>query len=81
MPNSRHRHKHHGPQQHTHSTTPKPQKRNAATLMAIFVGVFGAAISALFSHSDFMWIAIGTLAGAVAGYFVGKGIDNTVAKK
>ena len=49
--------------------------------MAIFVGVFGAAISALFSHSDFMWLAIGAIAGAVTGYLVGRGLDNTVAKK
>ncbi|HRI19752.1 MAG TPA: hypothetical protein PLA68_02305 [Panacibacter sp.] len=83
MPNSRQRHKHHHqhPRQHQHTTTTKPKKRSAATLMAIFIGVFGAAIGALFSHSSILWIVTGLFIGATTGYLVGRGIDNTVARK
>lgn len=82
MPNSRQRHKHpHQPQQHQHAATAKTKKRSAAILMAIFIGVFGAAIGALFGHMEIRWIATGIFIGAAAGYLVGRGIDNTVAKK
>ncbi len=81
MPNSRQRRKHHQqPQQHQHSPSAKSKKRNAATLMAIFIGVFGAAIGALFGHMEILWVATGIFIGATAGYLVGRGIDNSVSK-
>lgn len=84
MPNSRHRHKghHHAHPQtvHPHTVKAKP-KRSAATLMAIFIGVFGLAAGAFFSRYNVMWIVVGAAIGAVTGYLIGSGIDRTFAKK
>ena len=49
--------------------------------MAIFIGVFGLAAGAFFSSYSITWIVIGAAAGAIAGYFIGSGIDRTFAKK
>lgn len=82
MPRSRSRHKH--PHGHhpaaTHEIAHKP-KRKAAFVMSLLGAVMGAVIALIASDSQVLWILVGATIGLVAGYFLGKGIDKSTARK
>jgi ABC-type dipeptide/oligopeptide/nickel transport system permease subunit len=49
--------------------------------MSLLGAVMGAVIALIASDTQSLWIVMGAVIGLVAGYFLGKGIDNTTAKK
>jgi hypothetical protein len=86
MPRSRTRHKHHH-QQH-HSNPPQQQaqaktstRRSAVSIMIVFIGLLGLFIAFIAAGTDILWLIVGALAGAVAGYFIGRSMDRLAAKK
>jgi outer membrane lipoprotein SlyB len=85
MPQSSHRHKHkhsaHGNIRHEQAALKPHRKRNAALLMAIFIGFLGLAIGALASGMNYSWMIASTAIGAVAGALIGHGIDKSLDKK
>lgn len=84
MPQSRTRHKH---QQHpphgegsfepAHHTKPK---RKAVGIMAVLVSVMSILIAILSTTFSYAWIALAAGIGALAGYFIGHGIDRSLLK-
>jgi hypothetical protein len=79
MPHSRHRHKHQSHQPHHRPVATKP-KRKATPIATFLIAVFGLVMGALASQSNFLWMGVGALAGAFAGYLVGRNIDKGAAK-
>ena len=75
MPHSRHRHKHQSHQPHHHPVA-KP-KRKATPIITFLGAIFGLLVGAIASESNLLWIAIGLIGGAFAGYLIGKNIDKT----
>ena len=89
MPISRTRHKHghqHHPRVqpkggHSAPAAPKPrQRRSAVTMMVILIAIFGTGIAFLSAGSEITWLLAGALLGAIAGYFIGQGMDKAAAK-
>ena len=91
MPTSRNRKKHahhqHHPRPHTntgaaaaHATAKHPRKRSAITIMMIFLAVIGTGVAFLAGGSNGTLLLGGALLGAIAGYFIGQGMDKAVAK-
>ena len=83
MAQSRHRHKHaHHHAQPTHSATgTRPHaQRKAVTIMMIFIGVLGLFVAYVSAGPDLLWLTTGTVAGVVAGFFVGRYMDKTAGK-
>jgi len=80
MPHSRHRHKHESHQPHHHPAPPKPS-RKATPIITFLAAIFGLVVGAMASESNLLWMIIGAIAGTIAGYFIGKNIDGTAAKK
>ena len=80
MPHSRHRHKHQSHQPHHHPVAAKA-KRKATPITTFLIAVFGLVVGALASQSNFLWMAVGAIIGAGAGYLVGRNIDKVEARK
>ena len=80
MPHSRHRHKHESHQPHHHPAPPKPT-RKATPIVTFLAAIFGLVVAAMASESDWLWMIIGAIVGAVAGYLIGKNIDSAADKK
>jgi divalent metal cation (Fe/Co/Zn/Cd) transporter len=80
MPSSKHRRKppHHPKANHPHSES--KSKKNAAFYMAIIFGIFGALIALTATGGNIIWMLAGAAAGAAAGFFSGKSIDNAGKK-
>lgn len=80
MPQSRTRHKH-----PVHSASGGPPRRadsprkNAAPIMAIFVGLIATGIT-LLSGAALSTIAIAAGIGVVIGFFIGRSLDKNVRK-
>lgn len=74
-PHHRKKHKEHL-QQFKHRNDPATNKARSkgSSVFAIVGAVFGLGISYLASGA-MLWMAIGTIAGLLAGYFIGKMID------
>lgn len=66
--------------QHYHPSGKPKRKRNAALLMAIFIGLVGLTIAAFSSAANMMWMAGSTAVGAVAGALIGHAIDKSIEK-
>ncbi len=80
MPHSRQRHKHPDHQVQHHVVKPE-SKRNAATIFAIIIGIFGLVIGAFASDTDMLWMILSAAVGVIAGYMIGRAIDKTTAGK
>lgn len=78
MPESRNRHKHHHNVQ-VHHAHAKP-KRSAATVLAIIAAILGLAVAYFTQGADILWMIIGTVSGALIGYFVGHNMDKSIEK-
>jgi hypothetical protein len=83
MPQSRHRHKH----PHHHQAAPAQQPRAAKTvrrsvvaIMIIFIGLLGTGVALLSTGNDPIWLLTGALAGGIAGYFIGRGMDRVATR-
>ena len=79
MAKSAQRHKHQAHQHHG-AVKPKP-KRNAALLMAIFIGLVGLVLAAFASGLNVVWMTGSAAIGAIAGALIGHGIDKSIEKK
>lgn len=80
MARSHHRKKHKEQLRHfkqKEETTWSSPKSKAANVFAISGAVIGLAISYFSTEGSLVWIAIGVIAGALAGYLVGKRIDES----
>ena len=82
MPRSKQR-KHHHDQQHHHPVGPKKESksRSAVTVAVIFFALLGMGIAFFATGSSILWMLLGALLGGVGGYFFGKQIDRSLAKK
>jgi hydrogenase/urease accessory protein HupE len=49
--------------------------------MMIFIGVLGLFVAYVSAGPDLLWLTVGTIAGVVAGYFVGRSMDNAAKSK
>ncbi|MCW3109601.1 MAG: hypothetical protein JWQ09_4107 [Segetibacter sp.] len=82
MPQSRNRHKphHHHQPVPSHHTQPKV-KRSAAFVVALLAAILGLAVAFFTQGADVFWMIIGTAAGAIIGYLVGRGMDKSIEKR
>lgn len=72
---------------HHHQHVPPPHKANAKKnhaiiyVSVIFFGLLGIGITYFGAGPDSMWLAIGGIIGAIAGYFFGYQIDRSILNK
>ena len=80
MPKSKQR-KHH----HEHAGAPHLVKtdksRSAVPVAVVFFALLGLGIAFFAAGTSILWLIIGAVAGAVAGYFFGKQMDSSLSKK
>ncbi|WP_315824330.1 hypothetical protein [Paraflavitalea speifideaquila] len=72
--------------QHAHAShsskgSRQQAKGKAVKIMMVFMGVLGLFVAYVSAGPDLLWLTIGTAAGVVAGYFVGRSMDKAAAKK
>ncbi len=80
MPRSKKRKKHHD--YHPPANAEKSKKNRSAVLVGVlFFGMLGLGVAYFAKGYAPLWIFGGTIAGAVGGYFFGKQIDKSFAKK
>lgn len=60
---------------HKEETTWSTPKSKAANVFAITGAIVGLAISYFSTEGSWLWISIGVVAGAVAGYLIGRKVD------
>ena len=81
MPQSRKRKPHH------HQAAPdaihetRVKKGSAVLVVVIFFALIGISIAYFTAGPDPLWLIIGIIGGAVAGYFFGKQLDKSFSKK
>jgi uncharacterized membrane protein YfcA len=80
MPRSKRR-KHHHDQPTSNSLVKSEKARSAVRVAIIFFALLGLGIAFFAAGSSVLWLAIGAIAGAFAGYFFGKQIDRSFSKK
>jgi hypothetical protein len=49
--------------------------------MMIFLGVLGLFVAYVSVGPELLWLTLGTVAGVVAGFFVGRSMDKTAGSK
>jgi hypothetical protein len=79
MARSHHRKKHKAHLQqfkHSHDTVAPKTKGKAAYVFLIIGAIVGLLIGYFASDTAVGWMGIGLLAGAAAGYFIGRRIDS-----
>ena len=80
MPRSKKRKHHHD--HHMQAGTVKTRKTRSAVVVAmVFFGLLGLGIAFFAAGSSIPWLLIGAVAGAAGGYFFGRQIDRSFAKK
>lgn len=78
MPRSRKRHTHH---RSANPHTPVASRRNKAPVfLSVLLGLFGLVIAYSASAENIIALILGTAAGAVLGYFIGKRLGSTNAR-
>ena len=81
MPRSKSRKPHLHKQHHDPSPKSQSKKNNVIMVSVIFLGLLGIGIAWFASGTNFLIMALGALVGGVAGYFFGKQIESSFAKK
>lgn len=79
MPSSRRR-----PGQHHYAKNPPdpPKERtDGRTFWAILMGVFGLIIAYFAAGNNALLLALGAIAGAIAGYYIGKSMEKEAPRK
>jgi len=80
MPHSRKRHHRHKQQPPTH--LPHTRKKSGAVpVLVIFLSLLGIGIAFFAAGANMVWLIAGAVIGIVSGYFFGRGIDRSAAKK
>ena len=80
MPQSKKRKHHH--EHHQAANAEKVKKNKSAVLVAgIFFCLLGIGITYFAAGATLVWLVIGAVAGAIAGYFFGHQIDKAMAKR
>ena len=80
MPRSKKR-KHHHDHQTPAGLVKTGKRRSAVLVAAIFFGLLGLGIAYFAAGASVLWLVIGAVVGATAGYFFGHQIDSAAAKK
>ncbi len=57
------------------NTTTARSKTKASSVFAIAGALVGFAVGYFATQGTILWVAVGTFAGALAGYFIGRKID------
>lgn len=58
------------------TTYPKP-KSKASNIFAIAGAFVGLAVSYMAARGSIVWVSIGLVAGGIAGYLIGRKMDNS----
>lgn len=62
---------------HKEETTVSTPKSKASNIFAIMGAIIGLAVSYFVSQGSVLWVSIGLVAGAIAGYFIGRRVDRS----
>lgn len=83
MPKSKQRKKHHDYQPPANAVKSKKNK-SAVTVAMVFFALIGIGIAYFAAGTSqlwLLWLLVGAIIGAVAGYYFGRQIDKSFAKK
>lgn len=50
-------------------------KSKATGIFTVAGAIIGLAVSYFATEASYLWMAVGTIAGGVAGYFIGRRVD------
>jgi len=81
MPQSKKRKGHHEHHGDAALATKEIKKGGAVIVMSIFFAVIGLGIAYFVSDDSIVWLGLGVVAGAAAGYVLGKQLDRSFSKK
>ena len=79
MPKSKIR-KHHHDHRPPANAVKATKNKSAVLVSVIFLGLTGVGIAFFAAGSDPLWLIVGAVTGAVAGYFSGGRIDKVFSK-
>jgi UDP-N-acetylmuramyl pentapeptide phosphotransferase/UDP-N-acetylglucosamine-1-phosphate transferase len=80
MPKSKQR-KHHHEQQQAPNLVKSDKTGSFVILLTIFFALLGMGIAFFATENSILWIAIGAIVGAVAGYLFAKQVERSFSKK
>jgi 1,4-dihydroxy-2-naphthoate octaprenyltransferase len=60
---------------HEGNAVAKTQTSKATVVFGILGGLIGLAVAYFATNGIWLWIAVGLIAGTVAGYYIGRNID------
>lgn len=82
MPQSKKRKPHHHQQPPAAIPSARKNKKNSAvTVIIIFFALIGLAIAYFTAGTAPLWLVIGIVGGAIAGFLFGKQLDKSFSKK
>lgn len=62
---------------HKEETSYSTPKSKAANIFAIVGAIIGLAVSYFATEGSILWICIGLITGAIAGYLIGRQVDTS----